>query len=187
LLRRCQVYMCGVRLPDTMNLKAFLATGIIFLVLSLTPSASAVGTDIIHENIAASSCTSAVLASLPALELTLCTSKTLYQIGETVVQTTLLTNTSPNALTFALDMRNEVFLRTDHHCFRFCFVAEEDTVISLAPGETFNTTVNPTVSEQGPYLIKISVFACPVGTSCFVSDDAFTSLSLRIIVAEGPP
>ena len=179
--------MCGVRLPDTMNLKAFLATGTIFLVLSLTPSASAVGTDAINENIAASSCTSAVLASLPALELTLCTSKTLYQIGETVVQTTLLTNTSPKSLTFALDMRNEVFLRTDHHCFRFCAVAEEDAVISLAPGETFNTTVNPTVSEQGPYLIKISVFACPVGTSCFVSDDAFTSLSLRIIVAQGPP
>ena len=179
--------MCGVRLPDTMNSKAFLARGIIFLVLSLTPSASAVGPDVIHENTTASSCPRAVLASLPALELTLCASKTLYQIGETIVQTTFLTNTSPNDLTFALDMRNEVFLRTDHHCFRFCAVAEEDTVISLAPGETFNTTVNPTISEQGPYLIKISVFACPVGTSCFVSDDAFTSLNLRIIVAQGPP
>src|SRR5712692_7990402 len=170
-----------------MNVNTFLATGIILLALSLAPSASALSTPVSNENISVSSCTSAVLASLPALELTLCTSKTLYRTGETVVQTTLLTNTSPKALTIALDMRNEVFLRTDHHCFRFCAVAEEDAVISLAPGETFNTTVNPTVSEQGPYLIKISVFACPVGTSCFVSDDAFTSLRLRIIVAQGPP
>ena len=170
-----------------MNLKAFLASGIILLALSLTPSASALSTHVIHENIVASSCTSAVLASLPALEFTLCTSKTLYRIGEKVVQTTLLTNTSPEALTFALDMRNEVFLRTDHHCFRFCAVAEEDTVVSLTPGETYNTTVTPTVLEQGPYLIMVSVFACPVGTSCFISPDAFTSLSLRIIVAQGPP
>jgi hypothetical protein len=170
-----------------MNVNTFLARGIILLALCLAPSASAVSTNVGNENISASSCTSAVLASLPALELTLCTSKTLYRIGDTVVQTTLLTNTSPEALTFALDLRNEVFLRTDHHCFRFCAVTEEDTVVSLAPGETFNTTVTPTVLEQGPYLIKVSVFACPVGTSCFVSDDAFTNLSLRIIVAQGPP
>src|SRR3989442_2734024 len=170
-----------------MNVNTFLATGIILLALSLAPSASALSTPVSNENISVSSCTSASLASLPALELTLCTSKTLYRTGETVVQTTLLTNTSPEALTFAVDLRNEVFLRTDHHCFRFCAVTEEDTVVSLAPGETFNSTITPTVLEQGPYLITVSVFACHVGSTCFVSPDALTSLSLRIIVAQGHP
>src|SRR5712692_4803450 len=117
-----------------MNLRTFLASSLILLAFGLTPSAYAVGTYVVQGDNGASRCTSAEVGSLAALEFTLCIPKTLYRVGEKVVQTSHLTNLGPGPFTFALDMRNEVFLRTDNHCFRLCVLTEEDSILSLAPG-----------------------------------------------------
>ncbi len=174
-----------VELSKGMNLRPFLAGTIILLAFGLMHSPAIVGAVLIQENDGAGQCTSAAVTSLTALNLTLCTSGTRYHIGETVVQKTLITNTGLEPVTFALALTREVSLRTDHHCFGFCLVTEEDSVQSLAPGATFTSTVASTASMIGPFLIKVGVFACPVGTTCFVSPDAFTTLTLRIVV-DGP-
>ncbi len=168
-----------------MNLRPFFASTIVLLALGFTQSPAAAGAMFIHENNGTGRCTSAGVTSLAALNFTLCTSGMRYRIGERIVQTALLTNIGHEPLTFALDLTREVSPRTDHHCFGFCIITEEDSVQSLAPRETYNSTVSSTASEIGPFLIKVGVFACPVGTSCLRSPEAFTTLTLRIVI-EGP-
>ncbi len=169
-----------------MHLTPFIASTLVILAFGLTHSPAVAGAVFIPGNNDSARCTSATVTSLAALNFTLCTSEMRYGIGETTAQTTLLTNTGHGPLTFALDLRREVSLRTDHHCFGFCAITEEDSVQSLAPGAKYSSTVSATASEVAPFVITVSVFACPTGTSCFVTPQAFTTLTLRIVV-EGPP
>ena len=137
-----------------MNLRPFIASTIVLLAFGLMPSHATVGAVLIQQSDGASSCTSAAVTSLAALNLTLCTSGMRYHIGETVVQTTLITNTGVERVTFALSLTREVSLRTDHHCFGSCVIAEEDSVQSLAPGARYSSTVSSTASQVAPFLIK---------------------------------